>query len=303
VPFADQAVSFSVAGNVLAYASAEDPRVDMLWFDRSGKMIGRDEEPVEEGPLSLSPDEKSVAMVRGGAVWLLDIARSTNMRVTFGQAEVTSAVWSPDGTRIAFGTEPGAVFQKLANSAMEPELLARAKGRASADSWSRDGRVLLYHVEDPSGKTAIWQVPLTGDRKSQPVVQSDFRVRDAQLSPDGEFLAYVSNESGRDEVYAQAFPPPGGKWQISAMGGTGPFWREDGRECFFVSSNGAIMAVPVQAGGDSLRAGVPQQLFAVPGVRYFAGSPDGRRFLAEARREPHQSHINIVVNWAEDLRL
>jgi Tol biopolymer transport system component len=303
--FAEQAGSLSVAGKVLAYRGAPDSRVEMLWFDRSGKILGRAGEPAEAGPLALSPDGKTVAVVRNGAVWLVDISLGTNIRLTFGNGEPSSAVWSPDGTRILFGSHEareGGLFAKAANSSAGPDLMSKTNGLTAADSWSRDGRFVLYDVEDASGKSAIWELPLAGDIKPMPVVQGDFQVRSARLSPDGKWMAYVSNESGRDEVYVQGFPPPAGKWAISASGGTEPAWREDGQELFFLSADGMLMATEMKANAQVLRAGIPRPLFVARGANYFAATGDGKRFLVQASPQERESDsINVVLNWPMDL--
>jgi Tol biopolymer transport system component len=304
--FAEQAGSLSVAGKVLAYRGVPDSRVEMLWFDRSGKILGPTGEPAEAGPLALSPDGKTAVVVRNGSVWLLDITRGTNMRLTFGNGEASSAVWSPDGTRILFGSHEatgGSLFAKAANSSAGPDLILKTDGLTAADSWSMDGRFILYDVEDGSGKSAIWELPLAGDKKPMPVVQGDFRVRSARLSPDGKWLAYVSNESGRDEVYVQGVPPPARKWAISAGGGMEPAWRENGQELFFLSGDGMLMATEMKATAEVLLPGIPRPLFGARGANHFAATADGNRFLVQASPQERESDsINVVLNWPMDLR-
>jgi len=135
-----------------------------------------------------------------------------------------------------------------------------------------------------------------------PVVQGDFRIRSARLSPDGKWMAYVSNESGRDEVYVQGFPPPAGKWAISAGGGTEPAWREDGQELFFLSADGMLMATEIKASAQVLRVGIARPLFVARGANFFAAIA-GKVFLMQASPQERESaSINVVLNWPMDLR-
>jgi Tol biopolymer transport system component len=306
---------FSVSANgTLAYraestisskAESTVSSTQLAWYDRTGNEIGTMVGgPVEAGPLALSPDGK-LAVVRNGAVLLIDQTRSTDMRLHFGSAKVSSVVWSPDGTHILFGLHEGSeggLFAKAVNSSAGPDLMLKTNGLTAADSWSRDGRFVLYDVEDASGKSAIWELPLAGDKKPIPVVKGDFRVRSARLSPDGKWMAYVSNESGRDEVYVQGFPPPAGKWAISAGGGMEPEWREDGQELFFLSADGMLMATEMKAHAQVLRAGIPRPLFVARRANVFAAIGHGKVFLMpESHQEQESDSINVVLNWPIDL--
>ena len=165
------------------------------------------------------------------------------MRLTFGPLSNSSPIWSPDGSRIVFSARRDAgtsVFRVLANGSGKEEVLLQTPGAVNVDSWSRDGRMVAYTKVDAKGGSAIWVLPLEGgERKPMPVLQDNFRFRDANLSPDVRWIAYVSNEPGRDEVYVRGFPSGEGKWLISANGGTMPSWRRDGRELFFLSPEGS----------------------------------------------------------------
>jgi Tol biopolymer transport system component len=177
--------------------------------------------------------------------------------------------------------------------------MLKTNGLTAADSWSRDGRFVLYDVEDASGKSAIWELPLAGDKKPMPVVQGDFRARSARLSPDGKWMAYVSNESGRDEVHVAGFPPPGLN-QAFSPGGMEPEWREDGQELFFLSADGMLMATEIKASAQVLRVGIARPLFVARGANFFAAIA-GKVFLMQA--SPHEQEsdsINVVLNWPMD---
>lgn len=307
VRYTEQVRSFSVVGSTLAYRTGMERQVQLTWFDRDGKMQGAVTEPAENGPVSLSPQGRYVATVRRSGMWLLDLERKTDMRFTSGEGWVTSAVWSPDGNRIAFGLDQaigGSIWMKQSNGASEPELLLRTNGRLAADSWSADGRVLLYDEQETSVQSGIWQLPMQGERKPVPVIRSnEFVVRDARLSLDGRWMAYVSNESGRDEIYIRAMAGAGGRWMISSKGGSEPRWSRTGTELFFLSADGALMSVEVRFEGESLRAGMPRSLFLTRKAREFEVSPDGRRFLIPMNpTEAENESIYVVLHWPEDLR-
>lgn len=236
-------------------------------------------------------------------------------RFTFDPAIDNNAVWSPDGNRVAFRSNrsgPFDLYERTASgTGVDQPLLTSPQFKMPLD-WSPDGRFLLYHTVATS--TDLWALPLTGDRKPFPVVQTPFTERNGQFSRDGRWVAYDSNESGRYEVYVQPFPGPGGKWQMSTTGGVTPRWRRDGRELFYVAPDGAIMAAPVRISTDgrALERGVPTRLFRVPIV--FGGSPpdnvkqqydvtpDGQRFLINvSSEEASVAPITVVLNWTAAL--
>ena len=306
VRFAEPIRAFSVSGNTLAYRTGSDPRGQLTWFDRSGKSLGNVGEPGENGPVSISPNGRSVAVVRGSGVWLLDLERDTTMRFAVDGGQPTSAVWSPDGTRIAFGVQQAAgssILLQQVNGAGQPETLLRTNRRMAVDSWSPDGQLILYDEEDVSGESGIWRLPLQSDHKPAAVLRSNFAIRSARLSPDGRWMAYVSNETGRDEIYVQSFPGPGGKWMISASGGTEPYWRRDGRELFYLSGDRVLTSVQTESIDQVLRPGIARNLFPTRQAQWYALSSDGSRFLFPTTPEDvDPSSVYVVLNWAEDLR-
>ena len=183
-----------------------------------------------------------------------------------------------------------------------------------AYDWSHDGRFLLYGITDPKTKTDLWVLPLTGDRKPMPLLQTEFNETQGQFSPDGKWIAYSSDESGRFEIYVQSFPASsGGRWVVSNGGGAQPRWRRDGRELFYIAGDSTVMAADVITTGSAFKAGIPKSLFDAPiypgaanGVAAtfrWDASADGQRFLLDAiPRETTSSGINVVLNWEASLK-
>jgi Tol biopolymer transport system component len=179
------------------------------------------------------------------------------------------------------------------------------------EDWSLDGRFLLYLQFDPKTGRDLWVLPLFGERKPFPFINSNFEESQGQFSPDGRWVAYHSNESGRYEVYVQPFPGPGGKWQISAGGGISPRWCRDAKELFYIAPDGKLMVAQVQTTGQMLEAGAPVALFqtgivgggtVTPRNPQYAVSSDGKRFLINTVDESAASPITIVTNWTAGLK-
>src|SRR5262245_13801410 len=252
------ALSASNAGSIAYRTGTARPQKQFVWFDRSGKELGTVAgNLVNAGGPSLSPDGRTLAVQRttngNGDVWMLDISRGVLTRLTYDPAVDTTPVWSPYGDRIALASpRTGAfdLFQKQANGGGDEELLLSTPQMKIVQDWSFDGRFLLYVSFDPTMSRDIWALPLDGDRKPFPVVRTDFEERDAQFSPDGKWIAYHSNESGRFEVYVQPFLTPGDtqktKVQISTSGGAQVRWRSDGHELLYIAMDDRLMAVPMR---------------------------------------------------------
>jgi Tol biopolymer transport system component len=197
------------------------------------------------------------------------------------------------------------LFQRPIIGSAGEELLATAQPKQATD-WSRDGRFLLYRSNDPQTDWDIWAMPLDGDRHPFPVVRTKFEERDGQFSPDGKWIAYQSNESGRFEIYVQPFPGPGAKLRASINGGVQVRWRSDGKELFYITLEGRLVAVPfrVSSSGQAADTGSPTPLFAarVGGIQdvwlpEYIVSPDGGRFLMDTALEEMPSPINVILNW------
>ena len=279
----------------------------LIWVDRAGVEVSRLAPAASVQDPRLSPDGEHVAGVRFdiGAVslWSTDLRRGASTRLTFG-GTARDPVWSPDGTRLAFRrTAPDAgIFVVARDGSNERRVAEATPGRIT--SWSPDGRYLAAYTQ---GELTL--VPVEGTEMPLVIQTRNGRLRFPEFSPTGKFIAFVSDESGRDEVYVQPVPPASGtRVNVSVNGGVLPRWRRDGRELFFRSTdgNGAMMSVDAQENGDVFSAGVPRLLFkaASPNLAQgFAVRADGQRFLIPAldNLEGGGSPINVVVNWWVEL--
>jgi hypothetical protein len=306
---------FSVSRNgVLAYRTGDSGN-RLLWLDRSGKELETAGGTGDYGnpAFSRAGDRLAfnVADARSGKfdIWVRDLARGVNSRFTFGAGLNICPVWSPDGSRIVFTSEGegiSSLVEKPATGQGEEKLLLKsADGRVVATDWSRDGKYIAYSHRSKEGWN-IFVLPTFGDRKPIPVAHSPFAELTATFSPDGRFIAYQSNESGRIEVYVQTFPDPGGKWQVSTEGGFDASWRADGKRIFYRAPDQTLMEVDVQATG-TFQAGIPRPLFLarVPSGGYrnrYAAKADGQRFLfvAPLGRDA-MTPTTVVLNWFEGL--
>jgi Tol biopolymer transport system component len=219
-------------------------------------------------------------------------------------------VWSPDGKRIVFDSRRTAgstlLYAKDTNGSEKEDLIDATPVGKFPTSWSADGRFVLFNTPasmPPTGQD-IWSVPVSGDRKAYPFLKTAFNEARAQFSPDGRWIAYQSNESGRFEVYVTPFPGPGGRWQVSAAGGNSPRWRRDGKELFYIAADEEkMMVAAVNGSGPAFAVGAVRSLFSARIRDQFLGIPydvtaDGQHFLVNttADRSPF-SFINLIVNW------
>jgi eukaryotic-like serine/threonine-protein kinase len=231
--------------------------------------------------------------------------------LTFQGSVNLLGVWTPDGKRIAFQSNKEGLpnlFWQLADGSGGFERLTTSDYNQTPNSWSPDGQLLAFIENTPTTGYDIWVLRL-GDRKAQPFLRTPFNESAPRFSPDGRWLAYVSDESGRNEIYVQPYPGPGGKWQISTEGGTEPTWNRNGRELFYRSGN-KMMAVEITA-QPSFSVGKPRVLFEGQYVLTPATfpnydvAPDGQRFLMLKPADQEQSapsQINVVLNWFEELK-
>ncbi len=293
------AVSASQNG-VLAYRTRIDTgSTELVWFDRAGKRLESVGEPADYSNPALSPDERRLVVsrmdpqARTRDLWLLDLSNRALSRFTFDPADETNAVWSPDGSRIAYNALRNGVihiYEKEAAGTSEPRLLLQSSENKYIHAWSPDGKFLLFRIGP-----ITWALPGTGGKPAGP-----YAMENPRISPNGRWVAYTSNQSGRSEVYVQNFPPAEGKWQISTAGGTEPSWRADGKELFYISAD-KLMAMQVKTDSPVFEPGIVKPLFAVRlettarRSRYQSAS-NGRRFLVNLPVES-SSPITIAINW------
>jgi Tol biopolymer transport system component len=234
-----------------------------------------------------------------------DLVRGISSRFTLGTGDNFRAIWSPDATSIVFGSDRGGssdIYEKSTRGQSAEKLLLHNDENKFATSWTRDGRYIAYTSQSPKTNLDIWALPTFGDRKPIAISNGPFSENLAMFSPDGRHVAYVSNESGRAEIYVQTFPETGGRWQVSTAGGTDPSWRGDGKELFYRSSDQKLMAVEIQSTGE-FQAGIPKALFAatvVQGVsrNRYSPAPDGQRFIFVAPLgRDSLGPTNVVLNW------
>jgi eukaryotic-like serine/threonine-protein kinase len=306
--------NFSVSDNgVLAYMTASVSGGQPTMFDRSGKVLSTIGQPGEYFNITLSPDEKRVAAGLSNSqtgsrdVWLVDIAKNTPTRFTFDPAEDFVPIWSPDSSRIVFVSDRegnGNLYEKSASGAGNEDLILKTNERKWPDDWSRDGHFILYTVLSQQTKHDLWILPMTEEKKPVPFLQSPSNEDHGRFSPDGHFISYASDESGRWEVYVQTFPASGGKWLVSRDGGAQPRWRADGKEIFFIAPDRRLMAVDVKLEGTTFEAGVPKPLFQTQIVSYpnprnaYDVSADGQRFvILTPLQENTSTPITVVTNW------
>jgi Tol biopolymer transport system component len=212
--------------------------------------------------------------------------------------------WSPDGRRIAFvskQTGRSEIFVGSADGSGSPELVPTTDALFKyVQDWSPDGRFVIFQTFEPSSGRDLWLLPMSGDRKPEPYLQTPYVEADARVSPDGRWLAYDSNESGGVEVYVQSFPKSGHKVRVSSDGGFAPAWSRAGKELLYFSGD-TMMSVPIEA-GDDLRPGPPRPLLKLSaGVTGGDGTADGERFLESAAAEAPHREIRLLINWAAAL--
>ena len=301
------------ADNTIVYIADEgSPTTALEWYDRGGHAIGTVGTALAYRQVALAPDGRRIAIERfdhpagTSNLWILDLARGTMVAANpavgedRGLRDDGNLVWAPDGRRLAFtATVDAEVDLFLLNPQQPPVRLARP-GMQYAKQWSADGRFILYTQVDSATKNSLWALPLEGDRTPIVLVDSASLNDSPQLSPDGHWLAYGSNESGRAEVYIQKFPGASDRVRLSTDGGGQPKWRGDGRELFYVTGDGTMMAV---AWPDHGEPGQPRALFRtsaqfLPYLDQYTVTPNGQRFLVISPSAAKGfARLDVISNW------
>jgi serine/threonine protein kinase/Tol biopolymer transport system component len=309
------AFSASQNGTVVVMEGVSGGR-QLIWFDRTGKELERTVVAGSVFDFHLSPDESRVIFRRvdpqtnNEDIWVLDVARNVQTRFTFEPAVDDDPLWSPDGSTIIYDSDPEGVrniYRKTSTGAGSPELILKSSLDKTPLDWSRDGKFVVYQVDDPVTKADLWILPLSGDKKPFPYLHSNFTETDARFSPDGKWIAYASDESGKYEVYLQHFPQSGGKWQVSVNGGGSPEWRRDGKEIYYISAERKLMAADIRTTDSSVQVGIPSPLFEATVDVYFAPnrydvSADGQRFLVNTSGFEYSAKpMTVILNWTSQL--
>ena len=298
----------------------------LVWVDREGKEESLGTPPNFYAYPKISPDGKHVAVSVGGTpnedIWIWDTERKNLTKLTFEKTREMLPIWSPDGKRIAYwadtaGASPNGVFLKAADGTGEAEkLISAPDGQLHPFSWSSDGKTLLMQEVVTWTNLDLSILSMEEDHTKKPLLQSEHGETQPKISPNGRWIAYTSNESGRNEIYVRPFPDvTGGKRLVSTLGGTSPLWSPDGRELFYLSEDNHIMAVAVET-EPTLSFQTPKVLFKNENLGFglYTGTPwdihpDGKRFLmikqpraASSAEEVVRPRITIVLNWLEELK-
>jgi Tol biopolymer transport system component len=311
--------AFSVAASgpqspypTIAWRNASGNRRQLIWFNRSGQNVGTFGAPEEANLqyVEISPDGRRVAVARGPAgsrdIWMQEGARTT--RFTFDPVDV-NPVWSPDGASVVFSSNRKGAFdlyRKPADGSGSEELLLQSAETKRPNSWSPDGRFLLYNSAQNNGDLMV--LPMTEDQKTRqrkpfPFISTPFNEQSGAFSPDGKWVAYQSNESGRNEIYVRPFPGPGPQWQVSTGGGISARWRKDGKELYYIGPDYKLRAVAASTQGGTFVPGTPEALFQthipqVGGARpQYDVARDGRFLIDTELQDTPADPIHLLLNW------
>ena len=297
----------------------------MVIVDRQGKELGHIGDIIEHFTMRISPDGKRIVQSifeprsRTQNLWMQDFTRGDITRFTTGIDGAMFPVWSPDGRKVAYahfgqGDETlsenyGIVVRSVADGSVD-EILFESENFVAPTDWSPDGRALCVNISPRFTRVAtqtqsdIWIQALDGDKKMRQFLESPYNETNGRFSPDGRWIAYTSDETGKREIYLRPYPGPGTAIKVSTSGGSSPVWRRDGRELFYINQTNKTMAAEIQSTGSSVTIGAVKELFArTPIMAEYDVFPDGKRFLINRLIEPSETDpVTIVVNWMEKLR-
>jgi eukaryotic-like serine/threonine-protein kinase len=308
----DAAYSVSDNGTVVYDADADGKTGGLLVLvDRKGKVQRISTKRGNYSEFSISPNGRSLAsrvFAINDDIWTYDIASGAPLRFTFEPLDEIFPQWTADGARIAYGTRTGTIFWKSSDGSGPREELTHGAYPRYPTSFSRDGKHMAFVEIHPARRGDIWLMPLDGDRRPEPLMATDADERDARFSPDGQWLAYVSDETGRDEVFIRPIGTRGGRKQLSSEGGSGPTWAPNGRELVFANGD-RLSAVTLDGQGNPV--GRDRLLFSAPNfedLHFDSGNalydvmPDGEHFVFLLEQSSSPTHYNVVLNWFEELK-
>jgi Tol biopolymer transport system component len=331
-PVAEHTVRNSISGRAMFSVSENGVLVfragggmvnnQLVWFDRSGKQLSLLTPPGAYNAPALSPDEKKVAVSRldlqtgiPSDIWLIDLERGSQIRLTTDPTSDLFPSWSPNGDHVTFvSTRNGvsSIYQKLSNAASPEDPLVSSAELKYNPQWAPDGQSIIYSQLNPKTNVDLYLLSLSGEKKSTSWLQTNFIEAQPRLSPNGRWIAYISNETEQFQVYVDSFPASGAKVAISIGGGSQPQWRADGRELYYYAPDRKLVAVEVNGDGPTFKVGEARPLFEIrvasidqsfPGNGYYTVTHDGKRFLVSSLPEaPERQQINVIVNWAADIK-
>jgi Tol biopolymer transport system component len=309
-PYLRGGFSVSEKGHLLYGGGSKQP--DLLWVDRKGERHRSLGSAGATTHLRLSPDGSTVAASRidpftlTSDIWLINVVDGRATQFTLSEAEDGYPVWSPAGKQVVFASNRNVsfdLFQKRFDG--EVKALYESSGDTIPTDWSRDGKFVLFSKRSERGDFDLWTLRLE-DLETSPIVQTPFDERHGRFAPDGRWVAFVSNESGRSEVYVQPFPAMDRRWKVSTRGGYWPSWRGDGRELYFVRADGDLVAVSVQG---SLQTGRPEVLFptnwdgaSLVTTKPYTATANGRRFLLYTPSVETDVSYTVVAPWTAALK-
>ena len=308
---------FSASENgVLVYQnSGGSQSTRFVWADRSGKRSGEFGDRPIEISASVSPDGRKIAFdsydvqARNIDIWMYDVGKNLSTRLTFDPMIDRNPIWSPDGGSIAYSSNRKGhydVYRKKADGTGPEELLLASPIEKGVTDWSHDGKYLLLSVSGkPGTKWDLWVLPISGDKKAYPFLETEFSEWSGAFSPDTRWIVYQSDESGRYEIYVRPFQGSEGKWQISTSGGLGPFWRQDGKELYYESPDRKFMAVDIVTNGSTFQAGTPHPLYDLDSKGQGTSQAvvqNGQRFLMTIAPGASNQLMTMVMNWDAELK-
>jgi eukaryotic-like serine/threonine-protein kinase len=310
--------SFSVSTRgTLVYMGGNEATRQLQWFSRDGKPLETVGPPGMLGHPALSPDGKKLAFSQILAatpnrdIWIYDLGRGSASRLTFNEAADNLPLWTRDGTRVAYTNERtsfGDIYIQSSSGLGGEELVPPSTHDSykTANDWTPDGKSLVYMnlISYPS----LWVHDFSPGKSDYQLLKTSFAEAEAKFSPDGHWLSYTSEETGRSEVYVVPYPGLNGKWQVSTNGGAQARWRKDGKELIFVSPEGKLMSAAVSAAAGTFKAETPKPLFesrivtTTRDVWQYDMTPDAQKFIINSRMEHSQEPITLYANWPAEVR-
>ena len=310
-------VGFDLGGSVFAWRPNVEGATQIVWKDRTGKSLG-DVGPQGASTMVPSPDGRLAVFSHTESqnhtvgVWVVDLSRGTTTRFAAPDTTSTSWVWSPDGRRIVYSLLQGAAYDLYVRDVTPgsgDRLLLHTDGIKAAQSWSPDGKVILFNAGDPKTRTDLWALEVRPDAKPRIFAGGDADQCCGRFSPDGHWVAYVATDSGRPEVFVKPFAGTGDAVQVSSNGGGAPEWRANGRELYYIAPDNRLISVPVTMTANTFKAGSPSPLFrlntkgaqgAAVGLALdpvYAPVGTDRFLVAENQSDTRASVVNLLFNW------